>query len=97
MDDNNDELEKINNLYQQFHILNLAIGTNSKDINDMNKTISFQMNSILYYKHAIKTIINQIETLKETNNTLEEKYNDLRNYMAIFIISFIIFLIIIAK
>ena len=40
MDDHDDVLEKINNLYQQFHILNEAMGTNFKDISDLNISLN---------------------------------------------------------
>lgn len=97
MDDHDDVLEKINNLYQQFHILNEAMGTNFKDISDLNISLKKQRKFINNFDDAIKIINNKIENMDETNNKLIQGHDDLRNYMIIFILSLTIFVLIIAK
>lgn len=88
MNDNNDVLEKINNLYQQFHILNLAVGTNSQEINDLNISLNKQRKLIFHCDDKIKIINNKIKTLQETNfkeiNDINKIINLQRKYIIYF-------------
>ena len=88
MDDHDDALEKINNLYQQFHILNEAMGTNSQEMNDLNISLNKQRKLIIHCDDKIKIINNKIKTLQETNfkeiNDINKIINLQRKYIIYF-------------